>query len=346
MTRVASDRNIGGSGRREPRTSSRPYGNDDDSLLIEGEESAASQTATDKPLTKDFYRKVQKPHYQRQQIHSKPRHNPRTHTQNFLTKAYFGRKDPQEDHLQGGHNNEEPPEFDIQSNISGLTRESDFPMYDDEGNEFVKDKENRRDRRRSKSRGHRSRKDQSKTSFLAPTIRMLTRQGRSKQRPDTKSKNHRRSQCRGRARSYSPDRSRAASELSDVNNRAMHRRAKHDADYDESFVQYLRKRSKSADVRSRRLSRGASPRDPPRSSPKTMDPLDQYSLEGRLPGRLVSPEPAGTKLEDFAFRTPGNLVPAARASPEAVEPLGSRLGFKNCFSTSNGYSHDHRHLYE
>ncbi|KAL3919321.1 MAG: hypothetical protein SGARI_007237, partial [Bacillariaceae sp.] len=248
-------------------------------------------------------------------------------------------------------------EYDIASNISGLTNESDFTV------DLHGEKENRGlfSNKRNKTKNKRKGQDHSKTaSFIVPSIRRLTSgRGRKSRKEEDEDdiQQHRHSRS-NRARSYSPDRSHVAESLilstgssgaldrSTANGYPHHHQrdvapsppTAHRSIFDARMESYLlkkKKRAKSADGRRRRSTssrRHALPREPSPTHPGMQYEMVLRKRSSSSKGgaarrksnnrniKLTSPEPDGTKLEDYAFRASRYQAPTT-SNIDRVEPL-------------------------
>jgi hypothetical protein len=215
-------------------------------------------------------------------------------------------------------------EYDIESDISGLTRESDFTVEEDKENHRPSKSRKTIRRKKRTSRKTELESSSNKSSFQMANLSIFGSRrgwrGKANCKLSSNKTTTERKHKTPRARSLPPRRSHATSLLSLPSQ-----------DLGKSFVDYpsrgedtggipkaTNKRSKSADVTGRR-------REP---SPTRLAHPYYHSL---TEGALVSPEPLGKKLEDFAFRTPQKADCSDRAEPlgtvssNRAEPLGKRL---------------------
>ncbi|KAG7367945.1 hypothetical protein IV203_030688 [Nitzschia inconspicua] len=229
-------------------------------------------------------------------------------------------------------------EYDIESNISGLTRDSDFTI----------DKENRRPNRNSKNFNNdtRTKKNRKKKKVAADTSMnrnsfaianlSIFGNGRGWRIKNSRTQNNhlaaknkmttatREKPMATRARSLSPDRSHTDTLLS----LPVHDMAKSSAgnyvsnrNSQPELTKRMHYRSKSFDL----VNHQREPSPTRLAHPHIQYQIDQLMGPNRSSQRnLVSPEPLGTKLEDFFFRTPrGDASPVEKE--DRVEPLGVRL---------------------
>lgn len=228
-------------------------------------------------------------------------------------------------------------EYDIASDISGLTRDSEFTIT--RTNEEVEEKENRCDssngHKKSKSKEKSTNKadpdtTQVKSSALLSNLTFFgntrARRVRTKERKTKRGRQQSKDPLENqvRAKSFTPDRGHAASLLS-----------KPSKDMEMSIMEsplkvtakLCHKRSKSADPITRK--QASTIREP--SPTRLAHPPIQYQMERmEMPSSLnthhiVSPEPIGTKLDDYAFRSPHVHKIAPYFQRNRAEPLGVRL---------------------
>ncbi|KAG7347326.1 hypothetical protein IV203_016031 [Nitzschia inconspicua] len=231
-------------------------------------------------------------------------------------------------------------EYDIESNISGLTRDSDFTIDKENcrpnGNSQKSNKDTRTKKNRKKKKVAAD-TSMNRNSFAIANLSIFGN-GRGwriknsrKQNDHLAAKNKmttatREKQMATRARSLSPDRSHADTLLS----LPAHDMAKSSAgnyvsnrNSQSELAKRMHYRSKSFDL----VNHQREPSPTRLAHPHIQYQIDQLMGPNRSSKRnLVSPEPLGTKLEDFFFRTPrGDASPVEK---DRVEPLGVRLDLR------------------
>ncbi|KAL3912169.1 MAG: hypothetical protein SGILL_006989 [Bacillariaceae sp.] len=324
---------------------------EDDSVLEDRFRNTNASGDPETGLTDHYYSHVQKPHHKLQNKHHQHHHR---HKSSSAIEEY--RESYANMYLRSSAKKEArevSEEYDIASNISGLTHESDFRFEE-------LNKENIGPGNNNNKRGGRKGGKKKDMSFINSSIRRLTSvRGRLGRKLDEDEKLSKRRSSR--ARSYSPDRSQAASSM--LSRRSgehldrstaqgyphiHHRRvpsppptATRRSIFDARMESYLlrKKRSKSLDVRNGGRGRRTSPPREPSPSPRrsktpvlydnALQDLNRGRRRSSSRGRrnfnkLKSPEPDGTKLEDYAFRA-SRYIPATATNIDQVEPLGTRL---------------------